>query len=189
MNLLELCDTSQLPEAGQRMLGSAGPKNLLGTLAHSPGGLEAQAALSAHVGRHSRLDAALREMAILQVAAALGSRYIFVHHVDRAFDAGVSDEAIRALAAGTLITSVDGPMSAVLDMARAAAAGTPVSDETVATLRGHLPDEEVADLVIVTTFYVMVARQCAILRTEIEPAYHHLASRYPLIDSSERIQP
>ena len=75
--------------------------NLDRILAHSPAGARAFTQLGRFIRHDSRLDARLREMAILQVGYATGSPYEYSHHIEIGRGFGVSDDDIRAIAAET----------------------------------------------------------------------------------------
>lgn len=183
MALIESIDPASLPPAERGMLEGAGPVALLGALANSAGALAAQGVLSAQVGRNSLLDARLRELAILQVARSLRCHYVFVHHVDRALSGGATPDEVRAIASGwTARSGTDEGTLAVLAFARNAAFGTCPSDAVTWRLRDMLPADQRTDLLIATTFYGMVARQCQLLGLKIEPALTGIAEVYPFSD-------
>src|SRR5688572_27218857 len=75
--------------------------NLYRAMVHSPDGARAFSALGQFIRFKSRLDARLREMAILQVGYVTRSVYEYTHHIKIGRDFGVSDDDIRAIAAET----------------------------------------------------------------------------------------
>ena len=57
--------------------------DLFGTMAHSPGALQAVASVGEHVRFHSVLDEVLREMVICTVSQEVGNFYEWCHHIHR----------------------------------------------------------------------------------------------------------
>jgi alkylhydroperoxidase family enzyme len=156
--------------------------NLYYALAHSPAGARAFAEPALYLRHRSRLDARLRELAIIQVGYATGSRYEYAHHVELGRQAGLSDEDIRAIARetageGTHLTAIE---RAVLAAAREIVIHPEISDDTFAFLDGALGHERLVDLLMAICVYCGVVRMLGTLRIDVEPAYEHYLREFPL---------
>src|SRR3954462_7995565 len=112
-------------------------------LANSPNGLRAFGALGNFIRHKSRLDARLRELAILQVGYLARAPYEWSHHVKIGRDFGVTDEDIAALIAESRgeATALDPTAHLVLKAAREIHAGPGIGYETFASLRAVLDTE------------------------------------------------
>lgn len=151
-------------------------------LVHSPDGARAFAAPALYVRHESRLDPRLRELAILRVGYLTRTEYEYAHHIEIGLDAGLSKGDIRALA---LDSDRMAEHFTSLECAVLAAAGEIVdqpqlSDEIYASLSAELDDEQVVDLVIVISFYCAVVRLLGVLQIDLEEAYCHYLTEFPL---------
>lgn len=77
--------------------GFAGQLNVYRTMAHHPDLLNSWQALRGHVVMDNALGFERLEVAILRIAARLGSRYEWEHHVNRAKTLGFSQTRIHSL--------------------------------------------------------------------------------------------
>ena len=151
-------------------------------LAHSPNGLRAFAGLGQFIRRQSRLDARLRELAILQVGYLARAPYEWSHHVKLGHDFGVSDDDIRALIDDTAgrATRLDDMAKTVLRAAREMTQEGAMSDATFAALQQALGNEQVVDLTITIAFYNAVVRVLATLQIDVEDDYMPYLRKFPL---------
>jgi alkylhydroperoxidase family enzyme len=151
-------------------------------LAHSPNAARAFGRLGGFIRNQSKLDARLREMAILQVGYLARSKYEYSHHIKIGHDFGVSDDDVRAITADTRGQSTDlGELDrAVLRCAREMANDGAASAQTFATLQAHLDTECLVDLVVTIAFYCGVVRLLATLEVDVEPEYQHYLQEFPL---------
>jgi alkylhydroperoxidase family enzyme len=79
--------------------------NLYAVLAHSPAAARAFGAPALYVRHDSALDPRLRELAILQIGYATGTRYEYVHHVEIGLANGLT-------AAENILRRLNAPCSA-----------------------------------------------------------------------------
>lgn len=151
-------------------------------LAHTPNGARAFSRLGGFIRNQSRLDPRLREMAILQVGYVARSPYEFSHHIKIGHDFGVTDADIQALIDDTNGKSTSLPEldRAVLRTAREMADEGAASASTVETLKQHLDNECMVDLVITIAFYCGVVRLLATLDIDVEPEYLPYLQQFPL---------
>lgn len=156
--------------------------NIYRAMAHSPDATRSFLSLAKHIRHHSRLDAKLRELAILQVGYVYRSPYEYSHHVRIAHEFGVSDEEIRAV---TLETegkpSTLPPLTkAVLRAARELCAQPELSDATFAELKRELDNELLVDLLLTISFYCAVVRFLGAMQIDVEDDYQHYLREFPL---------
>lgn len=156
--------------------------NLYRALVHSPNGARSFQELGLFIRHKSRLDARLRELAILQVGYVARSAYEYSHHVAIGRKFGVSDDDIRAMIAETegRPTTLDALTKAVLRAAREMTRDLAVSDATFAELRAGLDHERVVDLIMTVAFYNGVVRLLASLKIDVEPDYQRYLDEFPL---------
>ena len=157
------------------------PINLFRAMVHSPNGARAFHGLGEFIRWDSKLDARLREMAIIQVGYMTRSVYEYTHHVKIGMDFGVTADDIRAIAAETAgqPSSLDALSKAVLRAAREMTESLAASDATFAELRQHLNEEHLTDLVLTIAFYNAVVRYLGTLQIDNEPEYQKYLADFP----------
>ncbi len=180
MARLPYLDLKDLPSEHQDLL--ARRANIYRALAHSPNGLRAFSTLGGFIRFKSKLDARLRELAILMVGYLARAPYEWSHHVEIGKKFGVSDADIRALmdeAEGR--TSALEPLAkAVLRAAREMTEDLAISDATFAQLRASLDNECIVDLCLTIGFYNGVVRVLASLNIDVEDSYKPYLDQFPL---------
>ncbi len=151
-------------------------------LAHSPAAARAFSGLGMFIRHKSKLDARLRELAILQVGYLARAPYEWSHHVKIGYDFGVTDGDIAALIADT-----DGKPSALEPLALAVVRGAremvrdvSMSAATFAELKKSLSAEHLTDLVVTIAFYCAVVRFLGTMEIDVEPDYLKYLEKYPL---------
>ncbi len=156
--------------------------NLYRALAHSPAGARSLRTPALYVRHHSKLDARLRELAILQVGFVARAPYEYAHHIEIGRSFGVTDDDLRAIAQETAGLPTDLPVldRAVLRAARELSAQPKLEDETFALLRAALDEERIVDLVIAIALYCGVVRVLGALEIDLEPDYARLLQDFPL---------
>jgi alkylhydroperoxidase family enzyme len=158
------------------------PIALFKALANSPKAARAFSGLGHYIRYGSRLDARLRELAILQVGWLARSPYEWSHHVKLGYDFGVSDEDVRALIDDTAgrPTGLDALSKLVLKAAREMTADGTMAEATFAALQSELGNEQMVDLTLTIGFYNAVVRVLATLQIDVEPDYMPYLERFPL---------
>lgn len=151
-------------------------------LAHSPNGLRAFGGLGQFIRHTSKLDARLRELAILQVGYLARAPYEWSHHIKIGREFGVSDGDIRALIDDTegRPSGLEPLARTVLQAAREMTDDMAISDATFATLQASLDRECLVDLVITISFYNAVVRLLASLQIDVESEYQRYLDEFPL---------
>ena len=173
-------DASDLAPANRDLL--ARTINLNRALVHSPDATRSFQDLAKYIRFHSRLDARLREMVILQVGYSARSPYEYSHHVKLGREAGVTDDDIRAINDETAgrPTKLDALSKAVLRGAREMTTDLAMSDATFAELEKALGREQIIDLTLVIAFYNAVVRLLGTLQIDVEPEYQRYLEEHPL---------
>ncbi len=117
---------------------------------------------------HTKLDGALRELVILQVALLNRAPYEFAQHAPVALAEGASQEQIDALATWRDSPLFDARARAVLAYAEAMTLQVQVPDALFDALRRHFDARELVELTATVAGYNMVSRFLEALRIEIE---------------------
>jgi alkylhydroperoxidase family enzyme len=173
-------DESDLSEADRDLLKR--PISLHRALVNSPNAARAFSGLGTYIRFGSKLDARLRELAILQVGWLARSPYEWSHHVKIGHDFGVSDEDIQALIDETRgkPTTLDTLSKLVLQSAREITVGGEMEGATFEKLQAALGNEQVVDLTIAIAFYNAVVRVLGTLQIDVESSYMPYLQRWPL---------
>ena len=180
MARLPYLDKSDLAAENQDLLTRG--INLHRALVHSPNGARAFIGLGKFIRHQSRLDARLREMAILQVGYLARSPCEWSHHVKIGFDFGVSDADIQALIDDTAgkPNALEPAAKLVLRAAREITRDLKASDATWAELARTYDTERLTDLTLTIAFYNAVVRVLATLEIDVEPEYQPYLDKFPL---------
>src|SRR5262249_3139854 len=137
---------------GRRNPRDAG--NALATLVRHPDLAESFLAFNVHLLLRSTLPPRLRELAILRVAHRRECTYEWTHHVRLGAQAGLSEAEIEAAGRGEAAGELE---RAVLRAVDELDVDTHLSDPTWATLRAHLDERQVMDLVFTIGGYTLLA--------------------------------
>jgi alkylhydroperoxidase family enzyme len=156
--------------------------NLYKALVNNPDATRSFMVLAQYIRYHGKLDARLREMAILQVGYVAKSPYEFSHHVKIGREFGVKDDDIRAIVAETNgeRTNLPALERAVLRAARELTAQPELSDETAVELKKGLDNQQLIDLLMTISFYCGVVRLLAALQIDVEDDYMPYLREFPL---------
>ncbi len=156
--------------------------NLHKLLVNSPDMAKAFNGIGNFIRFKSKLDARLRELAILQVGWMEKSEYEFTHHVKIGKEFGVTDADIQALMDETAgkPSKLEPPVRAILKGAREMVRDLGMSDATFAEIRKDLSNEHMTDLVLTIAFYCAVVRVLATMKIDNEPQYKEVLQQYPI---------
>jgi len=114
------------------------------------------------------LDPKLRQIAILRVGHICKSGYETFQHEKLAKIVGLTEEEIAATRDGVSVQALDESQIAVLRFAEEMTVDIKVSDATFATVRSFLPEKELTELAIITSFYSAICRFLETMEIEIE---------------------
>ena len=103
------------------------------------------------------LDVRLRELVIMRIGWQTGSVYEWTQHWRVAVDLGVPETDLLAVREGPASPSFGPVERAVLSATDEALAGPRISDATMATLRSHLEDDAVLELVAAIGTWSMIS--------------------------------
>lgn len=132
--------------------------NLQRALAHSPDIVQGMAVLGEAVRFSTDLSSAWLELAILRVGILTRCPYPFAHHVKIAQGADVTDEQIHRVVDWVDAPCFDEAERLILRATDEIAADAGLSDETFALLSADLGERQVVELVMLISFYCMLAR-------------------------------
>jgi alkylhydroperoxidase family enzyme len=158
------------------------PINLNRVLVHSPNGRRASLALANYFRSGSRVEPRLRELAIMVVGYITRSPYEWCHHIRMGRAAGVTDSDIHALikASEGDPADLDEAAATVVEMARQMTTDRTVSEKTFQSLRKHLDNEQIVDLIVTTAHYNGVVCVLASLQVDLENEYLPYLNEFPL---------
>lgn len=128
--------------------------NILGTLVRNQPLAHAYLTFNAHLLRHSTLSARLREVAVLRAALSSRSEYLWDHHVPLALRAGLTVDEIESVRVGSPVDPVDAVVARVVDEL---ADSKTLTDGTWASVREHLDERQVLDLIFTIGCYQVLA--------------------------------
>jgi alkylhydroperoxidase family enzyme len=155
------------------------PIHLYRAMANAPGLTRAFLGLANQIRHDSRLDARLREIAILQVAWTTRSAYEWSHHVRIGRQFAVADADIRAVT-----TDDDAALEPAARLVRRAALGIArdgdLHDDAIAALREVLDEAALTEMLLVSSIYVGLARFLHVARVEVEAEYLPELREFPL---------
>jgi alkylhydroperoxidase family enzyme len=125
---------------------------------------------SAAFYRPSDLDPLLREIAILRVGHLSRSRYEVFHHEGLGRQLGLGDDQIAAIARGEPDPALTAAQNAVMAFADDIIVNVRAGDDTLAAVRGHVSDQALVDLILVTGLYMTVSRLLETAGVELDAA-------------------
>jgi alkylhydroperoxidase family enzyme len=171
MARLPYVDPATAPASVREQLARFGadPLNVFRILAHAETCFEPVVRLGAAILLEQRLDARLRELAILHVAQLSAAPYEWTQHVAIAEGAGVTAAEIAALEAGDAAAACFGErerlvLAATTELVRDA----DVADATWTALARHLSSRELVELVLAVGFYMLMARVMRASRIDLD---------------------
>lgn len=146
------------------------PLSLLRIIAHAQSAFDPWLKYSAVLLRALELDPLLRELAILQVAHLVDSRYEWVQHVVIARAVGASEEQIAAIEHDREAdASLSEEQRLLLRFSREVILDGAASEERVAELAARLGTRQVVELLLVIGNYLAIARLIATSGLEPDP--------------------
>lgn len=172
MSRLPLLPLEEMPEKTRDMItggkSQLSAKNINKMVAHAENSARHFMRLGNSLLTQGKLDARLRELAILRIAALCDSRYEWYQHEIIAKQVGVPEEQIEAV-----MGSIESPVfndqeKAVLKYTEEVTQHVKSSDEAFAELTKFLDHRELVELTLAIGFYNLVARFLENTGVEIE---------------------
>ena len=142
--------------------------NLYRLLGHAPAMLQAWCDFAWPLRNAAKTPRALRELMILRGAQLMGADYEWVHHLEIAHAAGVSQAKIDALKDGHAAPAFDARERAALRIAEEVTHGPGASAEAIAEAKRHFDDGEIVELTLTASFYACVGRVLHSLQVPLE---------------------
>jgi 4-carboxymuconolactone decarboxylase len=149
------------------MLAKVPPLNVFRMVAGTRRGLRPFLQLGGAV-LASCLDARRREMVVLRVAHATGAGYEWAQHERLARRAGVTDQAINAIATEEPVSSLDEEGNLICRVADEVSLNVRLSDHTLNQIIDRYGPREAAELILLVSYYNMVSRFLESTRVELE---------------------
>ena len=126
-------------------------------------------ATGAYVRFEANLPDALREVAILATAREIRAQYEFSAHADPAREAGVSEEAVRAIAQGTAPQGLSGDQELVVRYVQELLRDRKVSDTTFDAVRDLLGVKGTVELTALIGHYMVISQVLTAFEVELGP--------------------
>ncbi|MFP6747799.1 MAG: carboxymuconolactone decarboxylase family protein [Alphaproteobacteria bacterium] len=159
MARIDYATTDHLSERGKAHMERLGHKNIFRMLSHSESHLRNYCRLGNAIRHHGVLDPRLRELAITRVGILLGAEYEVIAHKRLGRGVGIPENQIEALDQGAGSDAFNEVETAVLaytdDLVDNGEPGAGASFDAVAR---HLNGEELVELTLAITFYIMTSK-------------------------------
>jgi len=169
MALLPYADEGKVPEKTREILNRGRVKmNVARMIANSDAAFYPFSMLGNSLLTRSKLDARLRELAILRTAKVSKSVYEWTQHVPIAKAAGVTDEQVDAIEnweGARCFGEID---RLVLKFTDEVARNVKGGRATIAALQKHMGTTEIVELVMSIGFWGMVARLLETTEVDLE---------------------
>ena len=161
MARIEYATTDHLSDRGKTTMERNGHKNLFKILSYSESHLQNYCRLGNAIRSHGVLDPCLRELAIPRVGILLGAEYEVIAHKRIGRGVGIPENQIEALDAGADSDAFNAVEKAVLAYTDDLVANNNPGAGAGATfdaVAAHLNSEEMVELSIAITFYIMTSK-------------------------------
>ena len=172
MSRLPLMTLEEMPEKTRQMI--SGGKSQLSVLnvnkmvAHAENSARHFMRMGNSLLTQAKLDARLRELAILRIATLCDSRYEWYQHEILAKQVGVSEQQISAVRLDKNSPVFNDQERAVLRYTEEVTVNVKSSEESFAELSQFLSNQELVELTLTIGFYNLVARFLENTGVEIE---------------------
>ena len=153
------------PEVREMLGRLPSPANIFNMMAHAQSCVKPVMKLGGTLLGKLELDAKLRELCLLHAVKLEGGEYEWVQHVPIALDLGCTEAQIAALDKGDDgAACFNAREKAALRFTREVVVDVRASEAALAEARKHLSDREVVELILMSGFYIMLARLTEIAR-------------------------
>ena len=158
------------PEVRDMLGRLPAPANIFNMMAHAETCLKPVMKLGGTLLGKLKLDPKLRELCLLHAVKLEGGDYEWVQHVPIALDLSATQAQIDALAKGDDKAQCFSALEkAALSFTREVVVDARASEATLAEVRRHLSEREVVELILMSGFYITLARLTETLGVENDP--------------------
>ncbi len=169
MALLPYVDETKVPEKTREILNRGRVKmNVARMIANSDAAFYPFSMLGNSLLTRSKLNARLRELAILRTAKVSKSVYEWTQHMPIAKSTGVTDEQVNAIENWESAKCFTDLERLVLKFTDEVARNVKGSRETLEALKKHMGQTEIVELVLSIGFWGMVARLLETTEVDLE---------------------
>jgi len=165
---IDYATTNHLTDKGKTIMDRVGHKNIFKMLSHSESHLHNYCRLGNAIRHHGVLDPCLRELAITRVGILLGAEYEVVAHKRLGRGVGIPEYQIVALEEGASSDAFNEVEKALLAYTDDLVAN-PGAEATFETIASHLNAEEMVELTLAITFYIMTSKFLITFGIDLEP--------------------
>ena len=172
MARIDYATTNHLTDKGRTIMDRLGHKNIFKMLSHSESHLHNYCRLGNAIRHHGVLDPRLRELAITRVGILLGAEYEVIAHKRLGRGVGIPENQIMALEEGAssdAFNKVEKALLAYTDDLVANANPGAGAGATFETIAAHLNAEEMVELTLAITFYIMTSKFLITFGIDLEP--------------------
>ena len=166
MSRLPYPDPNQVPENVREILAKRPPRNVFRMLSHAPALVPGLMELTGAILYHTKLEPALRELAILRVGHLCGSSYEVTQHRKIGLAVGLAPEKIDGTACDADPALYAERELLVLRMAEQVVRKVKADDALFAATAGELGSEKTMELLVIIGTYVLLAQ--VLENTEVE---------------------
>ncbi|MCW2660792.1 MAG: hypothetical protein JWP83_1944 [Mycobacterium sp.] len=168
--------TDTIPEDSRTFLAQFPPDEMFQMLSHSPAMVQPFIRLGLTIYSSLHLPVRTREVAILALASAVQSEFVFAQHIPISEKAGVT-ERIREMIRDQNYTNPALPEEdrAVIQFTAELIEKPHMSDEVFASARKFLSDREIVELLQVCGYYWTLSRLCTVLQVETTQMYDEIS--------------
>lgn len=147
------------------------PLKIFMMMAHAETNLRPLLRLGTSILTDQKLNAGLRELAILRVARLSAAEYEWIQHVPIAQAVGVRAEQVEALQRDDIAASCFTPTEQlVLRFTTEVVRDVRASDDTFAQMATQFSPQEIVELILAVGFYMTMARLMETTGIDLEPA-------------------
>lgn len=158
------------PEVRDMLGRLPAPANIFNMMAHAETCLKPVMKLGGTMLGKLKLDPKLRELCLLHAVRLEGGGYEWEQHVPIALDLGCTEAQIAAQKGGEdAAASFDARERAALRFTREVVVDVGASPATLAEVRKHLSEREAVELILMSGFYITLARLTETLGVENDP--------------------
>ena len=170
MARIDYATTDHLSDRGKTLMDRLSHKNIFRMLSHSESHLVNFCRLGNVIRSHGVLDPCLRELAITRTGILLGAEYEVIAHKNIGRNVGIPEAQIAALEEGSKSDVYNDQEKAVLNYADDLVDNSsPGAGVTFVRVAEFLNPEELVELTIAITYYIMTSKFLCTFGVDLEP--------------------